>query len=372
MFRALAVLSCSLAACAKREPSNVEPRSALGQAAHDIVLTSETVVVSARVAVGATLASILRAENVAAGDAAQLIARAASVFDLRKVHANQPYRLERTLGGLFRKFEYEIDADRYLRISRSHVDVPGSALEVDVLPIPKTREVQHVTGNIDRTAPSLVAAVDAAGETIDLTLAIAEILGGEIDFSTELQPDDRFDVTVEKQFRDAHAFAGYGPVLAVEFVNAGRRAGGCRGGWRGSVRRVGGSIRPPRASAACQRIRIRVSAPVVDCRSLGDTRAPGRAHRTRWIERSGDWSPPRLSPEKERRLHQSRDSSPRDATGGACSSRRKGRVRGGKGPGVRSRQSIAEANPYPACRISPLARDWHLPAPWLDKFLWLT
>ena len=69
--------------------------------------------------------------------------------------------------------------------------------------------------------------MDAAGETIDLTLAMADILGGEIDFSTELQPGDRFELSVEKQYRDDQqgAFAGYGPIAAVEFVNAGQRYG---------------------------------------------------------------------------------------------------------------------------------------------------
>ena len=37
------------------------------------------------------------------------------------------------------------------------------------------------------------------------------------------QPGDRFELTVEKQFRDDDAFAGYGPIAAAEFINAGRR-----------------------------------------------------------------------------------------------------------------------------------------------------
>ena len=68
-----------------------------------------------------------------------------------------------------------------------------------------------------------MAALDAAGETIDLTLALADIFGGDIDFTTEVQPGDHFELTVEKQFRDDHQFAGYGPILAAEFTNAGRR-----------------------------------------------------------------------------------------------------------------------------------------------------
>jgi murein DD-endopeptidase MepM/ murein hydrolase activator NlpD len=121
--------------------------------------------------------------------------------------------------GAVRGFEYEIDNDRFLRVGRS----PDETLVARVLPIPKTRRVDVVSGQIDREHTSLVAALDAAGETIDLTLALADIFGGDIDFSTELQPGDRFELTVEKQFRDDHQFAGYGPILAAEFTNAGRR-----------------------------------------------------------------------------------------------------------------------------------------------------
>jgi len=188
-------------------------------AAHDIVLKRDTVVVSARVAAGATLASILRGQPIAAEDVASMLDRAAAVFDLRKVRAHQPFHLETSETGALRRFDYEIDGDRYLRVHRTD----ANAIEATVLPIPKTRSVAEVTGAIDRATPSLVAAMDAAGETIDLTLAMAEILGGEIDFSTELQPGDRFHVIVEKQYREDHAFAGYGPIGAVEFVNAGRR-----------------------------------------------------------------------------------------------------------------------------------------------------
>jgi murein DD-endopeptidase MepM/ murein hydrolase activator NlpD len=148
-----------------------------------------------------------------------VIAQAASVFDLRKVRVDQPYRLQRTEQGSLRAFEYEIDGDRFLEVVRSATD----ALVATVVPIPKTRSVEVVRAQIDRHTSSLVAALDAAGETIDLTLALADIFGGEIDFNTEVQPGDHVELTVEKQYRDGHVFAGYGPVLAAEFTNAGRR-----------------------------------------------------------------------------------------------------------------------------------------------------
>jgi murein DD-endopeptidase MepM/ murein hydrolase activator NlpD len=222
-----ATTACAIAVCLAggsifascSSPPEARPVSLASAAAHDIVLKSEKVVVSARVAGGATLASLLRAEHVATGDAVALVAKAAAVFDPRKVRANQPYRLETARDGVVERFEYEIDGDRFLRVTRG----ADRALEAAVLPIPKTRTIARVDGRIDRNASSLVAAMDAAGETIDLTLALADILGGEIDFSTELQPGDSFSVLVEKQFREDEAFAGYGPVAAVEFINAGRR-----------------------------------------------------------------------------------------------------------------------------------------------------
>src|SRR3954469_5798727 len=206
-------------ACDTRTNASVARADTVPAAKGDIMLALETRVVSARVRAGATLASLLRGHDVVAADAAAIVAQAASVFDLRKVRANQAYRLETTHGGTVRGFEYEIDGDRFLRVGRA----PDASLVARVLPIPKTRSLETVTGEIDREHASLVAALDAAGETIDLTLALAEIFGGDIDFSTEVQPGDHFELTVEKQFRDDHQFAGYGPILSAEFTNAGRR-----------------------------------------------------------------------------------------------------------------------------------------------------
>lgn len=209
--------SLAASACDTRSDARAVASSP-NRSAHDVPLAADIRVVSARVARGATLASLLRAQDVAASDVAALVGQAASVFDLRKVRADQPYRLRKSLQGSLRDFEYEIDGDRFLRVVRSAAD----ALVASVVPIPKTRSVEVVRAQIDHQAPSLVAALDAAGETIDLTLALADIFGGEIDFNTEVQPGDLVELTVEKQFREHHAFAGYGPILAAEFTNAGR------------------------------------------------------------------------------------------------------------------------------------------------------
>jgi len=52
-------------------------------------------------------------------------------------------------------------------------------------------------------------------------LAVAEIFSGEIDFESDLQPGDNFDILVEKTSHDGQ-FSGYGAVLAARFVTDGR------------------------------------------------------------------------------------------------------------------------------------------------------
>ncbi len=75
--------------------------------------------------------------------------------------------------------------------------------------------------------------MDEVGETTDLSIDLAGIFSGDIDFNTDLQPGDTFELLVEKQYRACNALApceggkervlsGYGPILAAEFDNDGR------------------------------------------------------------------------------------------------------------------------------------------------------
>jgi murein DD-endopeptidase MepM/ murein hydrolase activator NlpD len=74
--------------------------------------------------------------------------------------------------------------------------------------------VVAVDAVIDESHPSLIAAVDATGETVQLALSLAELFAGEVDFQSELQTGDRFRVLFEKTSHDGQ-FAGYGAILAA-------------------------------------------------------------------------------------------------------------------------------------------------------------
>jgi murein DD-endopeptidase MepM/ murein hydrolase activator NlpD len=186
----------------------------------DILLPRDSDVISAVVPNGTTVAGMLGRHLLPESELSALVQAVTSSFDVRRLRAGNIYRIERFLDGRVRSFEYEIDPTRALRASRRDDDIGLFTAEVVELPHTTTQVV--VQGRIDRDASSLSAALDQAGERIDLALALAEVFGGEIDFNSDLQPGDSFRLVVEKSVREDGQFVGYGPVQAAEFVNDGR------------------------------------------------------------------------------------------------------------------------------------------------------
>jgi murein DD-endopeptidase MepM/ murein hydrolase activator NlpD len=144
-----------------------------------------------------------------------------TVFDPRRVRAAQPYKLVWTLDGVFLEFLYRIDPDRILRVAARHAPAETPAFHATIVDIPRRVETMATTVEITRDQPSLVAALDAAGEDIELGLVLADILGGEIDFNTELQPGDTIEVLFDRIIREDES-RGYGDIKAAVMVNSGR------------------------------------------------------------------------------------------------------------------------------------------------------
>jgi murein DD-endopeptidase MepM/ murein hydrolase activator NlpD len=149
-----------------------------------------------------------------------------SAFDMRRLRAGQPYAIDRLLDGRIRRFEYEIDGDRRLILTRAAMDGRSRFIAETEL-IPKVTTVVAIEGKIDKDTNSLMAAIDEAGEGVELALGMADVFSGEIDFSSDLQPGDHFSVLVERKEREGK-LAGYGPILAAEFANDGRNLSAIR------------------------------------------------------------------------------------------------------------------------------------------------
>jgi murein DD-endopeptidase MepM/ murein hydrolase activator NlpD len=183
----------------------------------DIVLAADSRLIAGTVPSGRTLGAMLAAFDLHEADRQAIVSAIQRVFDVRRLRVGQPFRLDRLFNGQIRSFEYEIDADRRLRVEPH----PAAGYAAAVEPIAKDVSIDAVEGEISRVTPSLTQALDAAGERIDLALQMADIFSGELDFSSELQPGDRFRLVVERHTREG-AFVGYGAILAAEFVASGR------------------------------------------------------------------------------------------------------------------------------------------------------
>ncbi len=73
--------------------------------------------------------------------------------------------------------------------------------------------IERVSGSIES---SLYNAFTALGEEPKLIHAYADIFASKIDFNTETQAGDRFDLLVEKYYKD-DVFVGYGQILVARY-----------------------------------------------------------------------------------------------------------------------------------------------------------
>ena len=184
----------------------------------DVHLVPDIRIVEDQVARNATFATMLAAHDLG-GEAYAFVEAVRPVFDPRDLQVDHPYKLVYDRDDVFRRFEYHVDEDQYLQVvSRADSQARFEATLVDY---EKEREEVALRGTIDRENNSITAAVDAGGGSIGLAMSMAEVFAGEIDFNTELQPGDHFELLYERFVRD-EVHVTYGDVLAATFHNDGR------------------------------------------------------------------------------------------------------------------------------------------------------
>lgn len=108
---------------------------------------------------------------------------------------------------------------RYLTASGDMLSVErdGDAFRVALAVAPTEVRLQMRTGRIQS---SLFAAADAVGLPDAVTMQLAEMFSGDIDFYHDLRRGDRFSVVYETHFVDGE-FLRAGRVVAAEFSNRG-------------------------------------------------------------------------------------------------------------------------------------------------------
>jgi len=194
----------------------------------DVLLPLEAEVIEGRVPRAATLETLLRQHAVDPTIATSLVSAVGEVFNPRSLKADRFFRLTRSLDGLVREFQYQIDPTRFLRVALRPLEPNGEPkFEVTVVPYPRKVAVATVTADITREHPSLIAAFDAAGESVQLPLMLADVFSGEIDFNSELQRGDSASVLFERVTREGQP-SGYGDLQAAVLDHGRRQMVGIR------------------------------------------------------------------------------------------------------------------------------------------------
>jgi len=218
------VCACVLAAVSGCRETAPSPRKTA-----DIVLPADGQRFEGTISRGDTFASILARHQVPDEERQAVLDVVEHAFSSRQLRAHQPYSITLGTEGRVRELTYRIDPDRFLQLVPASAPVTSGAGAGKPLPrftteiVTYRREVGLVAirGNIDREHPSLVAALEEAGEDVGLAVGIAELFGGDVDFYRDLQPGDEIEVVFEQVLRDG-VRVGYGDIVAARLSNAGR------------------------------------------------------------------------------------------------------------------------------------------------------
>src|SRR5688572_25900663 len=135
---ALAIAVAASAAAVACRPAAAEPTASRSPRRFaDVRLARDSVVLRAIVPQRTTLASVLDTHQLLAHEAIALVRTISEKFDLRRVRAGQPYRIDRFLDGRLREFEYEIDIVKRLIVRRSN---NREGFEAELAEIPRRVE----------------------------------------------------------------------------------------------------------------------------------------------------------------------------------------------------------------------------------------
>lgn len=187
--------------------------SRLAVAEVDVINERRMVHDEAKVPVGATITQFFEQQGLDARTAEEIVRAARPAYNLAQIRAGNRLDIIRSGKGALRAISYDVDRERILWVSKQDM-----GFRAEVRPIPYEIEVAGVAGTV---RDSLFQAVSDAGEGDWLTLEIADVFGWDVDFSTDTQTGDTFEVVVEKKMLNGERW-GYGRVLAAQYRNEGR------------------------------------------------------------------------------------------------------------------------------------------------------
>lgn len=160
---------------------------------------------------GDTFATLLTRLGVDGADALQLVKQHGGSKPFRALRPGMTVRAETTDYGALRSLRFVSGRDTLLGFERE-----GDGFRVVDEPAQLARQIVLKSGEI---RSSLFAAADDADMPDAVTMQIADIFSGDVDFHRDLRKGDRFAVVYEAFHHNGRLLKS-GRVLAAEFVNA--------------------------------------------------------------------------------------------------------------------------------------------------------
>ena len=164
---------------------------------------------------GGNFAGALQQFGLSTAEVNDATAAAQRAYNLRQLRAGNAITVGRSVEGTLREIDYKIDVDRIL-----HIVPQSQGFSAEVREIPTHTEVAVVSGRLE---DSLFNAVEDAGESAEVAMRMAQIFGYDLDFYTDPRRGDTFRVVLEKRKYDHGETAGYGRILAAEYINGSRK-----------------------------------------------------------------------------------------------------------------------------------------------------
>jgi murein DD-endopeptidase MepM/ murein hydrolase activator NlpD len=164
---------------------------------------------------GENFAGALQQFGLSVNEVNDATAAAQRAYNLRQLRAGNSMSVGRSVEGTLREIDYKIDADRML-----HIVPQSQGFSAEVKEIPTHTEVAVVSGRLE---DSLFNAVEEARESAEVAMRMAQIFGYDLDFYTDPRRGDTFRIVVEKKKYERGETAGYGRILAAEYVNGSRK-----------------------------------------------------------------------------------------------------------------------------------------------------
>ncbi|MFA7244779.1 MAG: peptidoglycan DD-metalloendopeptidase family protein [Candidatus Magasanikbacteria bacterium] len=139
---------------------------------------------------------------------------ASSTYDLTKIKVGQPLRLAKDESNKNIYLEYELGKESYIHIDfllDNNFKIEKKSISYDTKVIKQSASINN-SMYLDGLAQNIPEGV---------IIEFADIFAWTIDFSVQVQKDDKFEILYEQRFRDGKE-AGYGRILAGKFVNSGK------------------------------------------------------------------------------------------------------------------------------------------------------